>query len=123
MTSKTESDKVNDERHIENLRKFDNIDTDLRKNTEIGQQALRECQSNRHDIKGLTASIKDWIDHLQEEREDQKKINTEFAQKIEKLTYRLMWISGGIAVIGVLAHELGDLLSPVLRTLLGVPMK
>jgi myosin heavy subunit len=110
---------VEDERHQQNLRKFDEVDSDLKHNTDLTQQALRECQSNRHAVKGMAESVSSLLHAIERDRKDQKDVNHEFSVKIERLTNRFMWISGALAVISILAHELGDILSPLLRHLLG----
>lgn len=108
-------DRLQDERHNQNLRKFDVIETDLRKNTEQTAQSLREVSTVRHDLKNLKDTVQTFFDMYREEKKERKIEMNEQAAELRKLSNRFIWITGAIAGFSVAAHFLFDLISPVTR--------
>jgi hypothetical protein len=138
---------IDDERHEQNLRKFTEVDCELEKNTTLTRQALTESQSNRHAVKGLAESVKSLL-HLYEEdkrerkeerassesqrirelqkledaRKEELRITAaalaQHAKDIERLNRKFTWALGFIACLSLIFHEVGDLVSPLIRHLL-----
>lgn len=138
---------LQNERHQENIRKFQQINTDLGANTTLTRQALSESQANRHQLKGLDESLKGLVhlfeldkrerreerieaeaerraelQKLEDTRKDELKVTADAlrqqADEIRKLQIKFTWAVGFIAALSFVFHEVGDLLSPLIRHLL-----
>lgn len=141
------ADELQNERHEQNLRKFHEIDVELDENTKLTRQALTESQSNRHAVKGLTENVKSLIHLYEQDKQDRKEERTaseilrirelqkledarkaelkttadalnKQAEDIKKLNQKFIWATGVIAGVSIAFHELGDLISPLIRHLL-----
>lgn len=116
---------VQNDRHLENLRKFQQINSDLGANTTLTRQALTESQSNRHQLKGLDESLKSLLHLFQEDKRERKEeraiaaaVQKEQSEAIRKLQQKFIWSTGLIAGLSIAFHEIGDLLSPLIRHLI-----
>ena len=141
------ADEIGEERHQQNLRKFQQIDADLEANTKLTQQALSESQSNRHQLKNLLQVMQNVQHLIDEDRKDRKeeravnealrtrelqkledarkeelKITTAALEKqakdIKALTTRFSWAMGFLTALSFVFHELGDLIAPAVRHML-----
>jgi hypothetical protein len=140
-------DELQEERHQQNLRKFQQIDLAVEANTKLTQQALTESQSNRHQLKSLLQTLEGILHIIEEDKKDRKEERAAFeslrirelqkledarkeelkvtklalddqADEIKKLTLRFTWGMGFLTALSLVFHELGDLLAPVVRHLL-----
>ena len=108
-------DRVQEERHIQNLERFRNLDLDLRKNSEQTGQALKEVSSVRHGLGNFRQLMELFMDGYQEDKLERKKEMKEQAAEMRKLSNRFIWAMGLFTGLSIAGHFIFDLLSPITR--------
>jgi hypothetical protein len=108
-------DRIQEERHTQNLQRFHDLDDDLRKNTDKTEQALREVSSVRHNLLNLRQSVEVFFDLYREEKKDRKVEMQAHEAELRKLSNRFIWAMGLFTGLSIAGHFLFDLLSPLTR--------